>query len=418
MDLEDLTLFMIEKGLKEDQVLAVLAAALTLRKDLSLERALRIAKGLYDDVIKISKNSREFAPKPLGIKVGEGGVGSRGLGDWLVHEALTSLSQGGDAGAVGDLLLAVDGFHSRLSEVPLLMGFHATRAAIRDVMVAGGLPIATLIDVHLADDTDVAYLLDVTAGAYVASEACGAKLVGGSTLRIGGDAVIGRRVTGGSFAVGRRVRDWSRFSAKPGDVLYATVGKGGGTITAYALTHDKPELMRLTLNVDFVKEIKLAMKYDCVKGAFDWTNGGIVLDAFEISKKQKVKIVLEETVYEAVHPELLKALEEDGIDPLRTSVDSIVFIAEGNCDLPFKRIGRVEEGEGVYLAGKELRPSFREAPYTHLKRAVEGLGREANLEEALNYLSRRVRELEEVLGLDKVRRNEVEVARREEEKGS
>ena len=406
MDLEDLTLFMIEKGLKEDQVLAVLTTALTLRKGLSMKRALQVAKGLYEDVIKISKNSGEFAPRPLGVKVGEGGVGSRGLGDWLVHEALTSLSQGGDAGAAGDLLLAVDGFHSRLSEVPLLMGFHATRAAIRDVMVAGGLPIATLIDVHLADDTDVAYLLDVTAGAYVASEACGAKLVGGSTLRIGGDAVIGRRV-----------RSWSRFSAEPGDVLYATVGKGGGTITAYALTHDRPELVRLTLNVDFVKEIKLAMKYECVKGAFDWTNGGIVLDAFEISKRQKVKIALEEAVYEAVHPELLKALEEDGIDPLRTSVDSIVFIAEEDCELPFKRIGRVEEGEGVYLAGKELRPSFREAPYTYLKRAVEGLGREVNLEEALNYLSRRVRELEEVLGLDKVRRGEVEVARREEEEG-
>ncbi|ABU81607.1 AIR synthase related protein [Ignicoccus hospitalis] len=415
MDLEDAIKFLLEKGLNKDQIISLVLPFLTVRKGLSLERALKLAEGLYEDAVQVLSNSGPYAPSPLGVRAGEGGVGSRGLGDWAVHEALTSLSGGGDAARVGDLVLAVDGFHSRLSSVPLLMGFHAVRAAVRDVMVSGGAPVASLIDVHVADDTDVAYLLDVTAGAYVAGELTGAPLVGGSTLRIGGDAVIGNRVTGGAFAVGRKVRDWSRFNASPGDELYATVGKGGGTVTAYALTHGRPELVKLTLNVDFVYDIKRAMEVECVKGAFDWTNGGIALDAFEISRKLGVKVVLWKSVYEAVHPELLKAFEEDGIDPLRTSVDSVVFVAERGCELPFVKVGEVEAGEGVYLEGEELEPAFREAPYTHSKRAVEGLERGADPEELKEYLTKRIEELRgAVLG---VRRGPLGALEEEEGEG-
>ncbi|NPA85774.1 MAG: AIR synthase [Crenarchaeota archaeon] len=398
-------------------MISVLTAVIELRKGMGIDSSLKLAKGIFKDTINIMSNAGKWAPRRLGVRAGEGGLGSRGLGDWEVHEALSSLSGGGDAGSVGDLVMAVDGFHSRLSAVPLLMGFHATRAAIRDVMVSGALPLATLIDVHVADDTDVAYVLDVTAGAYVASEASGAELVGGSTLRIGGDAVLGERVTGGSFAVGKRIRKWSRFNVEPGNVLYATLGKGGGTVTAYALTHSRPELVELTINVDFVGEIKKAVNFDCVRGAFDWTNGGILLDAFEISEKVGVKVVLEDSVYEAVHPTLLKAFEEDGIDPLRTSTDSIVFVAEEGCELPFVRVGRIEKGRGVYLEGKPLSPSFREAPYTHSKKAVEGLEKRLSSVEALRYMRERIAALREVLGLGGLRRAEVDPTEGEEGEG-
>ncbi len=389
MDLEDITVYLLSRGLKEDEVVSLITLILTLRKGLNVEKALRIAKAAYEDFTSVRRNAGSYAVKPLGAKAGESGLGSRGLGDFTVHEVLTSLSREGDAAVLGDLVLAVDGFHSRLNAVPLLMGFHATRAAARDVMVTGALPLATLIDVHVADDTDVAYVLDVTVGSAVAGELLNAPLVGGSTLRIGGDAVLGERITGGSFVVGKRVRAWSRFNVERGDVLYATVGKGGGTVVAFALSHGFTELIDLTLNVDFYAEIKTAMEKECVKGAFDWTNGGILLDAFEISNKKKLKIELNDNVYKAVHPLLLKRLEEAGVEPLSVSTDSIVFIAKEGCDLPFIEIGRVEEGEGIYLNGKRLLPGFREAPYTHLKKAVEDIEKKLDPSELRDYVTKR-----------------------------
>ncbi len=390
MDAEDLARFLLKSGMKRDQVELLISFLAALRKGLPKERALKVAEGLLEDVITSSRSLSSFKPKELGVRAGESGLGSRGLGDQRVHEVLTSLSRPGDAFAIGDFVIAADGFHSRLNEVPLLMGFHATRAAMRDVMVAGGNPLATLVDVHVADDTDVAYVIDVSVGAKVASEGCKATFAGGSTLRIGGDAVWGSRVTGGSFAIGRVVRNWSRFNVKLGDKLCSTIGKGGGTITAVALYHGMDDLVELTLNLDFCEEVRKAFELDYVKGAFDWTNGGIVLDAFEISSLKKVKIKLYESVYDAIHPLLLKRLLMLGLDPLRISVDSIVFIAE-RCPDWTVEIGEVKEGEGVYLEGEELKPSFREAPYTHLKRAVEGEERSINVESLKEYAEERER---------------------------
>ncbi|UXD21328.1 hypothetical protein IPA_02970 [Ignicoccus pacificus DSM 13166] len=396
MDVEDLAKFLMGKGFKEEQVELLIAFLASVRKGWGKEESLRIAEGAVKDAIVSTKSLSEYKPLKIGVRAGEGGLGSRGLGDQRVHEALTSLSSPGDAFTIGDLVLAADGFHSRLNEVPLLMGFHATRAAMRDVMVAGGDPLATLIDVHVADDTDISYVLDVSVGAKVASEGCGARFAGGSTLRIGGDVVWGERVTGGSFAVGKGIREWNRFNVEPGDLLCSTVGKGGGTVTAIALYHGLEELADLTVNLDFCKEIRKAFKVEEVKGAFDWTNGGIVLDAHEISEVKGVKVILYDSVYKAVHPKLLKALEELNLDPLRTSVDSIVFISS-KCPEGTIEIGRVEDGKGVFLEGKELEVTFRESPYTHSKRAVEGIRKEVDVEALLRYVREREKFLKERL---------------------
>jgi len=392
MDVEDLVAFLIKRGIDKDQVKLLVAFLASLRKGLDKESSLNLSEGIVEDVSQALSSLREFKPRELGVKAGEGGLGSRGYGDQRIHDVLTTLSSPGDAYTVDDLVLAADGFHSRLSQVPLLMGFHASRASMRDVMVSGGLPIAVLIDVHVADDTDVSYVIDVSIGSKVAAEGCGAKFAGGSTLRIGGDLVWGSRVTGGSFAVGRRVREWSRFSGKPGDVLCATVGKGGGTITAIALSYNMDDLARLTVNLDFCEEIREVFKLDYVRGAFDWTNGGILLDAYEISQASGVRVDLSESVYEAVHPLLRRRLEELGLDPLAISVDSIVFIGS-KCPPRTIEIGKISEGKGVYLEGRPLELGFREAPYTRSKRAVESIRKEVKKEELIEYL----REREEML---------------------
>ncbi|ALU12674.1 hypothetical protein EYM_06300 [Ignicoccus islandicus DSM 13165] len=384
MDVEDLARFLLNKGFSEDEVKALITFLATFRKGLDFQRSSRIADGVIRDVETSSRVLGPYKPREFGVRVGEAGVGSRGTGDLAIHSVLLKLTKSGDAFKKGNLVAAVDGFHSRLNPVPLLMGFHATRAALRDVMVAGGEPLLTLIDVHLADDTDLAYLIDVSVGAKVASDACGAEFGGGSTLRIGGDMVWGSRVTGGSFALGRLVRDLNRFNARPGLKLCSTIGKGGGTVTAIALYHGIEELVELTLNVDFCYQMRRFVRDENVKAAFDWTNGGILLDAFEISEELGVKVSLNKKVYDAVHPKLRKALEELDLDPLSTSVDAIVLIAE-KCPEDTIEIGTIEEGRGVYLEGKELEPSFREAPYTHLKKAVESISKRIDINDLVNY---------------------------------
>ncbi len=385
IDIEDLISYLYKRGLTRSEIMLLSAFLINFRKGIDAKISLEIAEGALRDVENMESYDGPYKPKPLGVKAGEAGLGSRGMGDFIVHEVLLDGKRGEDASVIGDVVVAVDGFHSRLSSIPLLMGFHATRAAIRDVMVSGALPFATLIDLHVADDTDLSYVFDVTAGASVAGELAGAPLVGGSTLRIGGDMVIGSRVTGGSFAVGKRVRNWSRFNAKPGHVLCATQGKGGGSVTAFALTHKRYDLIDITINMDFVEDIRRALNVENVVGAFDWTNGGILLDAYEISKELNVKVVLNENVYNAIHPKLLSALEEEGLDPLKFSVDSIVFIAS-KCIPGTVEVGHIEEGEGVWFNNIRLEPSFREAPYTHVKKKVEPVRRPLTLDEGFKYI--------------------------------
>ncbi len=365
MDLENLFLYF-----KREDAYSLGTLLLSRVKGWKLERILEFLSAVESDVNSFSKSTWRY--EELRVRAGNAGLGSRGIGDFLIHKAVTSAASIPMDDAAGDsVVVAVDGFHSRLNQVPLLMAFHATRAAIRDIMVNGAEPLYTLIDVHLADDADLGKLVDIVAGALTASLATGARLVGGSTLRIGGDLVIGERVCGGSFAIGKRVKRWNR-SPKPGLQLVATVGKGGGTATAFAITHNYHELVDLTINVDFAHSIRRVRELDCVHFAFDWTNGGILLDAFEMA--EHVKVVLYDSVYEAVHPKLRKALEEEGIDPLGFSTDSIVF-ATSCADEVIKRvdgvlIGELREGKGVYLNNRMLRPKGREEPYTHVKKKV------------------------------------------------
>ena len=125
--------------------------------------------------------------------------------------------------------------HSRLSHFPFLAGFHVTRATLRDVYVMGAAPVALLSDIHVADDGDVAKIFDYTAGIAVVAEAMGVPLVTGSTLRIGGDMVLGDRMTGCVGAVG--VADYltARKETRPGDIILMTARAGGGTIATTAL---------------------------------------------------------------------------------------------------------------------------------------------------------------------------------------
>jgi hydrogenase expression/formation protein len=361
-------------------------------------------------VITEVKNSRDlsgdfFSFEPAGVNMGEFGVGSRGKGDFFAHRqiariigkssAAVGVDQMDDGGAVragGEYIVCtVDGMHSRLSDFPFLAGFHVTRATLRDAMVMGARPVMLFSDIHVADDGDVAKIFDYTAGITTVGEAMNVPLVSGSTLRIGGDMVLGGRLTGCVGCVGVAEHMTARKSTQVGDVLLMTEGAGGGTIATAGIYSGFPEVVEQTINLNFLVTCETLMKSDAffkVHAMTDVTNGGLRGDIYEMAETAQCRIVIDDTnVAGLVEPHVRAMLEDLRIDYLGVSLDALLIVAPPDaaaeiCSIVrssgvrIEQIGRVETGkpEAVLVSqGREqdFTPRFRESAYTPVKKVVD-----------------------------------------------
>jgi len=262
--------------------------------------------------------------------------------------------------------------------------------------VMGARPVMLFSDIHVADDGDVAKIFDYTAGITTVGEVMHVPLVSGSTLRIGGDMVIGERMTGCVGCVGVADHITARKEAKPGDVLLMTEGAGGGTIATTALYYGHPEIVEKTINLQFLKAADVLLKSDVlpkIHAMTDVTNGGLRGDIFEMAETAGCRFVVEEEqVQELVEPSVRSLLEELEIDPLGVSLDALLVVAPGDAIDDIRKcitgagvraaeIGCVEEGkaEPVLVRNKkrgEFQPRFREAAYTPLKKLVDRKARD------------------------------------------
>ncbi|TQD27015.1 AIR synthase-related protein [Methanolobus vulcani] len=343
-------------------------------------------------------------PTVSGVTMGEFGVGSRGLGDFYTHEkiaevigktkAVVDTTHLDDSGVVKSdggeyVILTVDGMHSRLSDYSFLAGFHVARAALRDVYVMGARPVAMLSDIHVADDGDVGKVFDHIAGITAVADLSGIPLITGSTLRIGGDMVIGERMTGGVGAVGVSTDLTSREQTQVGDVILMTEGAGGGTISTTALYYEMHDIVDETINIKFLEACEKLLDSGLVKyihAMTDVTNGGIRGDAKEISRTAGVKLIFEEKeMRKLVNPRVLEMLESLEIDYLGVSLDALLIIAPEeyaedimktvrSADVDISVIGKVVEGTGaeVIIDGeaRDFTPRFRESAYTPIKKMI------------------------------------------------
>jgi len=216
MDIEGYAKRALSKG--EENIEKRLSERIQEIKGSTPEHSLALAKAAIEEAkATLNVKGDVLTSSVSGVSMGRFGVGSRGTGDFYTHEKIAEVigntdvvvdsSQLDDSGAVqiGDdqyLVITIDGIHSRLSDFPYLAGFHVARASLRDVYVMGARPLALLSDIHVADDGDVARIFDHIAGITTVSELTGIPLITGSTLRIGGDMVIGERMTGGVGSVG------------------------------------------------------------------------------------------------------------------------------------------------------------------------------------------------------------------------
>jgi hydrogenase expression/formation protein len=378
-------------------------------KDIPPERARDIASATITEAHATLRPAGEIlTPVTSGVTMGEFGVGSRGAGDFYAHEkiaevigktdAIVDSSHLDDSGVVrisGQedrdqyVVLNIDGIHSRLSDFPFLAGFHVARAALRDIYVMGARPVAMLSDIHIADDGDVGKIFDHIAGISAVAELTHVPLITGSTLRIGGDMVIGDRMTGGVGAVGIASDLTARIDAAPGDVIMMTEGAGGGTISTAALYYEMHDVVDETINITFIEACEALFAADLpgrIHAMTDVTNGGVRGDAKEISRTARVKLVFfEEKMRNLVNPKVLSMLETLEIDYLGVSLDALLLIAPPDAaseimdvirgaGVRVDVVGEVCEGEGAELVidseVRDFTPRFRESAYTPIKKLV------------------------------------------------
>ncbi|MBZ9571089.1 hypothetical protein KQY27_06000 [Methanobrevibacter sp. TMH8] len=407
---------------EEKSLEGILANRIMEYKNINHDNAILMAKSVIDEVqttLDIQNSDDEFLKELIAIPkadiaMGEMGVGSRGAGDFFVHRKIAEIvastnssslvnpeaqDDGGvvksPVGSEDDnevyITTAVDGIHSRLSEYPFLGGFHVARASLRDVCVMGAEPVAIISDIHLADDGDVGKLFDFTAGVATVSELIDVPIVAGSTLRVGGDMVLGDRLVSAVGSIGvSNYPPTARKRAEAGDVILLTEGSGGGTITTTAIYNGFSDVVWETMDISFIKASNALVRDNLVKDVHamtDVTNGGLRGDAHEISTTTGLGLEFnEEDIRKMVTPKVLNMLETLDIDPLGVSIDSLMIVAPEDIA---KEVTKSIESVGVKISeigtvdntgiprmikqdGKEeiLEPLFREAAYTKIKKLV------------------------------------------------
>jgi len=434
-DLEGLVKRLYAKNSSKEEIISRLVDEIKTYKDLTDEEASELANAVFSETWTTinQKTTKEIADildySNCEATMHDLGVGCRGEGDFFVHKLLAKISDAGisallgprsqdDAGAVKGshdvIVISVDGTHSRLTEFPFIAGFHVTRASMRDVYIKGAKPLALLTDLHLADDGDIGRLFDFMAGVRTVSKLTGVPLVAGSTLRVGGDMVIGTRFVSCVGAVGVVKEPHliaARTRVKPGDDIIMTEGAGGGTIATTAIYGGIPEVIMETLNIQFIKACETLMNrnlFGKIHAATDWTNGGLRGDCNEICKTAEVGIkIFEEKVESLVNPVVLKMLHALNIDYLGVSIDSLLIFnppkyseeilsALRNAKIKSDIIGTiVEKPKGAQLISdgktKSLQPHYREAAYTEVKKLV-GEESPQNKEKLMNKTARAAQE--------------------------
>jgi len=424
-DLEGLTRRLLQSGKDDEEILRRLVQEYLDFKEIDEYLAYNYARAILEECKKSDINliSDPFIKDLLDINrskitIGKQGVGCRGAGDFFVHKLIAELSETGnkaflapssldDAGAVrlrdikgfknedfsSEKLIIVskmEGIHSRLSDFPFVCGFHVTRAALRDLYVKGAKPISILIDAHLGDDADIGKLFDFMAGVSTVSELAKVPITAGSTLRIGGDMVIGNRFVGGIGAVGLTNRVLARRNIEPGDKILMTEGAGGGTITTTAIYSGNHEVVKETLNIKFLEacEIILNSNYvNQIRAMCDVTNGGLRGDLYEINYEANCGVVIyEKEVRKLVNPVVLRLLEQVNVDYLGVSLDALLIYCSDkvskkiiadltNNGIKCAVIGYVDDSKKVSMIygdedKKSILPKFRESAYTKIKQEI------------------------------------------------
>jgi len=266
----------------------------------------------------------------------------------------------------GTLVLNVDVFDESTDWLPGMalsdVGWRAVVAGVSDVLVKGAKPLGILLAVGLPEDL-VEASRELFTGVAEACEELGVKVWGGD---LGASELLYVSVT----AVGVAERLISRRGARPGDVLMIA-GHEVLTPAAYALLlkgakpcKEAGEALRAAFRPKLVKPEFWLEVLDSVTASID-DSDGLALTLHRLAEASRVRLVVETL---PLSHALVRCAEEWGLDPLELALYgggeeyNFVFTVEKEREdevlerarkhgVKAWRVGRVEEGGGVYVEG-------------------------------------------------------------------
>ena len=145
MDIEEFVKKNMRQQKDENEIIEKLTTIIEYYKNINSKQAKLLSKTVYDEV-KTTENLDKTELKKLldypktNIHMGEFGVGSRGQGDFYVHNQIAQIIKNTDTSSIVNptaqddggvvkvedtyyITTAIDGIHSRLSDYPFLQDF-------------------------------------------------------------------------------------------------------------------------------------------------------------------------------------------------------------------------------------------------------------------------------------------------------
>ena len=274
--------------------------------------------------------------------------------------------------------MSVEGIHFRREWLSAhAIGYRAAAAALSDLAAVAARPIGVLAALALPEAAAGAFGVELMRGVTAAADRVGAVLLGGDLTRSPGHVTIDVTV------VGELTVPVLRSGAEPGDEVWVTGELGGAALAVELLLRgeDPPlaALERFTSPLPRCAEACWLVDRSLPTAMLDLSDG-LVGDARHISAASGVAIVLERGEV-PIHPSLLDRVGGVSAHHLATSGGEdyeLLFSARPGAvaqlladfraafGIELTRIGRVEEGDGVYWRGGDgERVRAAEAGYQH-----------------------------------------------------
>ncbi|MEW9551471.1 thiamine-phosphate kinase [Nonomuraea sp. NPDC050783] len=304
-------------------------------------------------------------------ELGEFGVVNRITGR-LPQSAAVMLGPGDDAALVAapdgrvvvttDLLL--EGRHFRRDwSGPYDVGRKAAAQNLADVAAMGAAPTALVIGLGIPADLPLTWLDELTDGFREECEAAGASVAGGDVTRC--DLVVLGVTALGDLGGRAPVR---RDGARPGQVV-AVTGRLGHAAAGWALleagvTAGSPVLERAVAahrrpRPPYEEGPRAA---ELGASAMLDVSDGLLQDLGHVAAASGVRVELDPQAFEVGEP-VAAAAKELGADPLEWVLTggedhalAAVFPAGTRLPEAWRVVGRVVEGEGVLVYGREMGP--------------------------------------------------------------
>lgn len=262
---------------------------------------------------------------------------------------------GGQVVATTDVL--VEGRHFRLDWSSAHdVGRKAAAQNLADVAAMGGVGTALLIALALPGDTETSWVEGFYDGLRAECEPVGAGVVGGDLVRSEQGITIAVTALG---SMGDRA-PVTRAGARPGDVV-AIAGRAGWSAAGLAVLSRGFRTPRALVDAHRYPSVPYAagpVAADLGATAMTDVSDGLVADLRAIAVASGVSIEITTDVLE-VTPQMRDAAAALGVDPVRWLLDggedhALIASFPAGVELPdpWRTLGRVVRGRGVYVDGK------------------------------------------------------------------